>query len=218
MNEFSANFAHQANLFNPRKAKPLTIIGGGSVGSWVAFLAAKMGVNDIVVIDPDTVDSHNSPMSLYRPSDTGRYKVDALQEIILHMSGLQIGTVKEMYTSQAIRRGSVVVSVDLMKSRSDVYACLAGSIKHDILIDTRVEAAYGEVLSIVPFAKDEQADYEALLYTDADARLQTCGNHGVVYNSAGVAAFVCANLARFWTTGQKQWRHGYKYDTLTPVF
>ena len=53
------------------------IVGTGSVGCMVAEALARIGVENLVLIDPDMVEDHNLDRLLYAGrTDVGRYKVD----------------------------------------------------------------------------------------------------------------------------------------------
>lgn len=213
------NYVHQTGIFNPERARPVTLIGAGAVGSYTALALLKMGVTDLTVFDHDSVASHNIPMSLYREADMGTYKVDALAGLLSYLTGVQIKAVQKGYTNQPLSGTSVVICVDTMETRKRIWKqVLKAGLKVDILVDTRVERTYIEVLTVVPFAADERKNYEALLYTDMSAARQTCGNHGVVFTSLAAAQSVAANLASHWMCGSKKWRHGSRCDTLETVF
>ena len=149
------NHSHQRDLFDPTKARPVVLIGAGAIGSYIALILAKAGVTDITVYDYDVVASHNVPMSLYRESDIGRYKVEALQDIVWLLTGVTIQTYSITYTSERMRRSSVIMSVDDMDAgRKPVWAQVQRDLSIDIMIDTRLAAGYGEIYSIVPHSAD----------------------------------------------------------------
>jgi len=215
----AANYAHQMELFNPACAKPIIVIGVGSIGGYVVDFLAKMGVSDITVMDHDSVASHNSPMSIYRPQDVGRHKVDVLKEIVYDHSGISIKTFREEYTNQKLDQfNAVIVCVDEMAVRKAIWDQVKGNIKISVHIDTRTSGAYGEIISTSPFTQTEQADYEKLLYSDEEASIQTCGMHGVIYASVGVAAGVTGNIAQHWQNGNKKPRDARRYDLLKSIF
>ena len=209
----SANFSHQAGLFNPRSARPVVIIGAGMIGSWVAFALAKKGATDITVIDEDVVDSHNIPMSLYRPADLYCSKVAALGEIVNAMTGVTIKTIPEMYTGDPLPKSTVICCVDKMSVRSVVWEQVKiEKIKHDLFVDTRTAATYAEVFAISPRLPDEQKYYEKFLHSDEEAARQTCGHHGIIDVAFAVTASVSATVTRFWQTGQKRAYHAMRCD------
>lgn len=213
------NLAHQNHLFDPSHARPVHLIGAGSVGSWVATLLARAGVENITVWDDDSVASHNVPMSAYGVSDVGKPKVLALYERVLADTGVKLNIKEQMYEGEAIRNASIVCSVDTMKARELAWRVIRarGVMTVDLFCDTRTHSAFVEVLSVCPFKEDEAALYESLLYSDADALPSICGLHGVAYAASRAAGIVVANLTRNWTSNQYSWRVVERCDTLERV-
>ena len=74
------NISRHMELFNPYEFKtPITIIGAGATGSWLALALAKLGVEDITVWDFDIVEEHNIPNQAFGIQNIGFPKVTALQ-------------------------------------------------------------------------------------------------------------------------------------------
>lgn len=63
-----------------RKSKIL-ILGCGGLGTNLCFMLAKSGVGHIKIVDYDTVEYSNLNRQIYRPTDVGKYKVNAFKEI-----------------------------------------------------------------------------------------------------------------------------------------
>lgn len=78
-----------ADLYNRQSAlrllsyKHVIVIGCGGIGNWVALDLALSGcVEKLYLIDPDTIEVSNLNRTIFRLSDVGKYKVDALCDII----------------------------------------------------------------------------------------------------------------------------------------
>ncbi len=213
------NHSHQSSLFDPRKAKHVTVFGGGSVGGWSLLSLIKAGITDITLYDKDVVESHNVPMSLFRDCDVGRRKVDALKEILLYLTGVEITVVPEFYTGGSIKPGAVMCHVDTMeKGRHLIFAQVQKEFKVDVMIDTRAQACYGEIFTIVPFNTEDCKNYRISSdFTDNDIALRTCGTHGISFAAAGLANSAVGSLCHFWQTGFYRWKKSFKYDRLEQV-
>ncbi len=177
------------------------VIGTGSVGSYVVLALAKMGVNDITVWDGDAVESHNVPMSLYRPSDIGRLKVIALKEIIRDFTGTEITVVPEMYSGERLTRRCVVSCVDTMAARALLWSRINGSATIPLFCDTRTNQAYVEVHATRPAFREDVDRYAATFFSDEEAAPHYCGLHGAVFVSMYAAQVVSSMLGQFWTYG-----------------
>ncbi|MEK7639519.1 MAG: ThiF family adenylyltransferase [Patescibacteria group bacterium] len=213
-----ANFSHQHQLFNPENARPVCQIGAGSVGSYLAYLLAKVGVKDIEVWDYDVVESHNVPMSLYSPEDIGRSKVDVLKERIRELTGVEIIGRHERFTGKELFRNvSVIACVDSMKTRELIWKNVRGNLSVDIFCDTRTSEMYAEAYAINGNDVTDIKRYDHLLFPDKEAVRQVCGRHGIAFATMRTASTVVANLTSFWQTGKKEWCWRERCDTLGRV-
>jgi len=71
--------------------KSLVVIGIGSFGGFFAEnLSRLQGLKSLTIIDSDIVEIKNTNTSIYRLKDVGKYKVDALGEIIQFYTDISI--------------------------------------------------------------------------------------------------------------------------------
>lgn len=64
--------------FRKLAAKRVAVVGCGGLGALAAEILARAGVGEVVLFDYDTVEEANLNRLVYRTSDLGRPKVDAL--------------------------------------------------------------------------------------------------------------------------------------------
>ena len=70
-------------FFDPKKVNgKCNIIGCGSIGSNVAELLARYGIENIVLWDFDTVEPHNIANQLFTEEDVGKPKTEALASLL----------------------------------------------------------------------------------------------------------------------------------------
>ncbi len=194
------NFSQQHLLAGHCVGKTATVVGVGSIGSHVVNMLVRMGVQ-VTVYDGDSVDSHNIPPSLYGISDLSRFKVDALERMILRETGVAITTHRKMYAGEPLK-GSVCVCVDTMEARQLVWKHVAANVRVDLMVDTRVSEEFYQVFAIRPFHPSEREHYEHYLaYDSKEATPIFCGGHSVSYVSSIVAGQAVATLSRFWEHG-----------------
>ncbi len=62
------------------------IAGAGGLGSNVALLLARSGIEHFILIDHDSVDASNLNRQYYFPEHVGKAKVEALEEILLRLN------------------------------------------------------------------------------------------------------------------------------------
>jgi len=197
------NFPQQDDLFHSSYARPVTLIGAGSVGSQIARMLAKIGVRDLTVYDEDTIESHNIPPSAYQIADLGMTKVEALRTLLEKESGLALKPIPRMYEGERLT-SSVIASVDTMEARQCIWNEVKGNPLVDIYIDTRLSAELISVFAISPCNSEDIAYYEHFLYPTSETLRPLCGEHTIVYVSSAAAVFACANLTSWWQFGRKK--------------
>lgn len=63
--------------------KTVTVIGLGTLGGFLCkHLSEIEKIKEVIIVDHDFIEGRNVFKSIYRPSNVGEYKVDALEEII----------------------------------------------------------------------------------------------------------------------------------------
>lgn len=97
------------------------IIGCGSIGSNVAELLARYGVENIVLYDFDIVESHNIANQIYTEEDISRPKTEALTDILTKINPKLKYTLKVegKYESQ-ILTDYVFMCVDSVDVRNQI--------------------------------------------------------------------------------------------------
>ena len=175
---------------------PVSIVGAGGIGSPTALALAKLGCERIVVYDPDRVEPHNLPNQLYGPSDLGRYKVDALGDIIERLTGARLGRSANRVLV-ADFSGVVILAVDTMSTRSAIWS---SSIRLrpqvELLVDARMGGEVGRILAVNPTDPDDIAVYEASLHDDDTATADACLVQAVGYSTLAIAGLVASIIRK----------------------
>ncbi len=210
------NLDQQDDIFDPLMAKPVTIIGVGSVGSWLALNMASVGCTDITVWDADDVESHNVPMSAYGRRDVGKLKVRALAELVELKTGVRIKTVERMYAGEPLI-GSVVSCVDWMDERRKVWDRVRDNPNVDFFADTRVSEEFVAVYGLDPCDPDSMRHYDLLMYPSSEALRPMCGLHGIIYVAQHAAGAACVCLTSAWSGGRKERHYRMRMGELMQV-
>lgn len=109
-------------FFDPKKVKGRChVIGCGSIGSNVAELLARYGIEDIVIYDFDIVESHNIANQLYTEEDIGKPKTEALARLLYKINPKLKRTlkIKEKYNNQPLT-DYVFMCVDSVEVRNQI--------------------------------------------------------------------------------------------------
>ena len=107
----------------------VSVIGCGGIGSWVGYFLGLAGVERLNLFDGDKIETHNLNRLPFTPADLGKYKSEALAELI-HRARPEtkidiFGHFDPEWHHDQIRASRrVVVSTDSLRSRKMVYDCV----------------------------------------------------------------------------------------------
>lgn len=205
------DYQRQLDIVNQSlvSSKDVSIIGCGALGSAVAMALAKMGVNGFTLFDDDGVNVVNLPNQMYRIEDVGKFKVEALSEIIrAYNNDANVVEFNQRYFDQKLTE-IVIVTTDSMNSRSLIWGKFQDQLQTRILIEARMGSEEGQIYTISkefyhapeclkPIAKDrwvvsssDQRFYQDRLYSDATASQAKCTEKAIIYNVFMIASLVC---------------------------
>lgn len=191
-------YTRQSGIVDTEKiqAMRVTVIGAGAVGSFAMLALTKLGVNDVAVYDEDGVADHNIPNQFYRVDDAKKekFKVEALEEIVMDFNGVEIETNKEFYTNQHLG-DVVIVATDSMSSRQMVWEqFLVQNCK--VLIEARMGGELGIVYCIRKHPDgsingETVKFYQETLHPDDEAEELPCTERTIIYNVLMIASLIC---------------------------
>jgi len=166
------------DVFNPGAwgQRRVDVIGVGAIGSKIALSLAKLGVQNLHVWDHDVVEAHNIANQVYGASDEGLLKVVALQDRIEELTGCAI-TQHERWGGERNLGEVVFLPVDSMAVRREFLEAHRLSASTRLVIETRMGATHGQVLSYRPNDPASLSRYEGTLFSDDDAEVEAnaCG-------------------------------------------
>src|SRR5574337_1026311 len=156
----------QQDFYSFNNQHKVLVVGAGSIGSYVAFGLARMGVKHITVVDFDTVARHNLPNQFFSEEllteENTVLKTVALQRTIsMVMPNVNINIVNsnimDYLPSVSVRFNAIFVCVDDMNVRKQIWNFVKnGSIPKSLfLIDARVGGLYANIFSIeIKYSED----------------------------------------------------------------
>ena len=113
------NLNKHISFFNPADVtRPVHIIGCGALGSHIAEILVRLGVDKLDLWDFDTVDSHNITNQLYLHKHLGLKKTEALKQMLTEINPSVIINVHDRYEKQPIS-GYIFMMVDSIELRKD---------------------------------------------------------------------------------------------------
>lgn len=116
------NLNKHQEFFNPNTVKnEIHIIGCGAIGSTVAEMLTRLGFNSLYLYDFDKVSDHNITNQMFRMIDVGKYKVDALEEILTDINpDIRIHKDTTGWTEYTRLSGIVFLAVDNIELRKQI--------------------------------------------------------------------------------------------------
>ena len=198
------DYLRQLGFYDPNKDlnPKITIVGCGGIGSPTALMLANMGIRDVVLVDFDIVEDHNRPNQGYRKKDTGKPKVEALEEIIGEFAeDCCVTAINEKFTDQNLS-GVVIMAVDNMETRKMIWEKVKWNPDVLLCIDGRLAGEYLEIFTIKPSRLDDIEYYEARLFSDEDASGLPCTAKGIIY-IGGIISSLIANQIKRWAKEER---------------
>lgn len=183
---------------------PITIIGAGAVGGWTTLGLAKMGFNNITVIDFDDIAIENMNSQLYGPNDIGNPKVRALEAFTYVLSGTKITGIRDHYgEQQTVYPGVVISAVDSMQVRRAIWDEHQGrALNTKAIIDPRMGAETALLYVMDPMSVKDDESYRKTLYTDDDAVQEPCTRKSTAYCAMALSGLICSQVKNLLVSGE----------------
>lgn len=157
----------------------ITIVGAGSLGGFTALLLAKMAGGfkwTIRLCDFDSVERHNQLNQLFKKSDVGMKKVEALKNLLMLLSDAEITVSEEKITKDSKLDGVVIILVDSMKSRKAILEAVRYKTNIPLIIEARSGGDVAAIYAFDPRNPDNLKSYEDTLHTDSEAVPAPCAD------------------------------------------
>ena len=145
------SFLRHSGWFSPDDANETTlnIIGVGATGSWIGLTAARMGFHSFRIWDADLVESHNLPNQIYSANHINMKKVDAFEQVLKQFNP-RIEIEKHDYFFETSKHkdlleGPLVLTVDTMSARKDIYDSFSMNWNVEKVFETRLGFDYAEL-------------------------------------------------------------------------
>lgn len=166
------SFMRHAGWFGPEDAKTLNIIGVGATGSYIGLVAAKMGFHHFRIWDGDIVETHNLANQIYDVCHVGQPKVDAFEEVLKRFNPqIKVEKYNKFFTSEedkAKLEGPLVLTVDTMSARKDIYDSFKLNWRIKNVYETRLGFDYGELNIVDTLNTGQTEDWLSSLRDDKD--------------------------------------------------
>lgn len=151
--------------------KIIHLIGAGSIGSFTDFLLAVISRNlgfKLAIYDFDEVEPHNTINQLYwgnyfRKRKKKIFKVDLLKKLLRRFSSVAIYKRRQEVVGTTKLSGIVVVMVDSLKSRKEIFQAAKYNAGVYLYIDARSGGKHATIYAFDPRIADHVSLYEKTL-------------------------------------------------------
>lgn len=191
-------YKRQLGFFNPEQVPqpPIEIIGAGGIGSFVAYVIATMGVENIRIWDDDVVEAHNIPNQNFDHSHIGMKKVEAVADVVERKCGLEIERVGCKFTPRHnfVEGSIVILATDSIASRNMVFAKINRDKQPVRLIDGRLGGEMFRVINVDLTVEEDVEYYKDTLFPPEEAMELPCTAKAVIYIAYEIAAIMARQL------------------------
>lgn len=174
----------------PKEDETVMIGGAGGIGSWLTLFLTRAGFKP-TVFDFDLIEEHNLGGQLFRQSDIGRHKVNALQNILTEFAGVTINAFTNRIDENSAGHHFVFSAFDNMKARKDLFEAwkrnIEGCTVTPIFIDGRLEMEQMQIFCVTP---DKILDYEKQLFDDFEVEDAPCTMKQTSHSAAMIATLM----------------------------
>lgn len=172
------DITRHVNVFSPDAFgnRRIDVIGAGASGSRIILSLAKLGLENIHVWDFDKVEPHNIANQAYTQADIGRFKVEAVQDLVEKATGLKINVHNERVDGSQKLGDVVFLLTDTMSSRKEIWQRgVRYKVGTKLMVETRMGTDEGRVYTINPMKPAQVKGWEGTLCEDKVAEVSACG-------------------------------------------
>ncbi len=200
IDQHAVSYMRQEGWFNPAEHPDagVTLVGVGGIGSPLALALAKLGMPNLTLIDPDTVERHNLPNQMFQRASEGQWKVQAVQDMIDLVSHVSTRTAPDCLEDQRRFTGVVASGLDSMKARANLWERLKLKPSVPLYIDGRLAGEHIVIYAVNPCDLDDIAFYEHEgMYTDEGASaVPVCTRQSIIDVGFMVAGLMTRMIRR----------------------
>lgn len=176
--------------------------------SHLTFFLARTGA-DVITVDFDTFEEHNIAGQLCGPSHIGKFKVDAIKEIVKYLCGqdnitpmnmMVTDNEEEAWVTYLKHCKVVCVSFDNIKTRKIVFdKWMSHGASDSLFIDGRMGVQNGEVLTVQHGVKEDIDFYNASLFDDGEIEPLPCTAKATTHCGSLIASLMVAQITNWFT-------------------
>ena len=177
----------------------ILVIGVGGIGSNAMLALTKTIPANYAIIDPDVVEEMNIGTQMFTIGQVGKYKVEAIKELILWLVDKPKILVFN-YTYNKEFYPITITCLDNMRTRKEVFEKWKKYENRELFIDGRLRANLYEVYTVT---KGKEEEYEKTLFDDSEASDGPCTFKQTAYFAMLIGARITHILVNYLTNKYK---------------
>lgn len=168
------NLNKHIEYFDPNKVEEtIHIVGVGAVGSTVAELLTRLGLSNFKIYDMDTVDSINIANQMFKNSDIGKSKVDAVEQAMKDINP-DVEVIKyDNGWSGEVMNGYIFICVDSIAVRKAIVEKAMYNTNCKALFDFRMRLTDAQHYAAGAQLEEHLALLKTLDFSDDEAKEAT---------------------------------------------
>lgn len=127
----------------------IAIIGLGSIGSFTALALDKLGFKNLILIDGDRVEKHNTTTQLYHINNVGEYKVNAMRGYLNNKPQVHASKIN---SKSVLDVDVIFVCVDSLKQRKIILKSILDTYQKTkgpkLIVDGRMHRLFYKVCTV----------------------------------------------------------------------
>lgn len=185
-----------APWYSNTNAESVMIGGAGGIGSWLTFFISRAGFKPILY-DFDRIEAHNLGGQLFKSSDIGLYKVEAVRRLVKDFCDTEISILSEPITRNSPYHYFMFSAFDNMEARKIMFDLWKKSHSNcpvtPLYIDGRLEAEQLQIFCVTP--ENMHIYEERFLFEDSLIEDLPCSFR----QTSHTAAMIAAHMTGFFT-------------------
>ena len=197
---------HNSLWFETINSLHISLIGVGGIGSHTAFCLGRLCPRILKLHDPDKVEEVNMAGQLFTSTDIGRYKSEALAELIRKTTDTWVRAFTYPVTRDSRyvfdETNIMVCGLDNMEARKDCWEIFKENQNTQLFIDGRLSLENLQIFCILKNDTEAYKEYEEKwLFPSSEAIEAPCGAKQTTFTAALIGALI-TNLVINYATNQ----------------
>ena len=200
---------------------PVVVVGGaGGIGSWLSFFLARANFN-VILSDFDTVEEHNIGGQLFKRSQIGKYKAEAVGRNVSEFSTNTINAQIVKITEETATHEFMFSAFDNMDARRAMFKVWKrswNSMNRPIFIDGRLNAEHFQIFCVTPETADKYEN--EYLFEDSEVEDAPCSAQQTTHTAAMIAGHMVGFFTNHVTNihlRNNVKEIPFQYEYLTPM-